>query len=569
MVIPKIGKRLKIVEQIIVVSIFAVLLTSTVTGIVVNNINQHSVRAQLCNIGVIIANSVSDSIDVFQNSTQYELEQIALVLNSFPSQEEKNKYLQKAKNSSRLYNDIKLFNSQAGFKKFRKISSENNLAVIGIKLLDGRYLAGVFNIDELKKKMFPFLGSDQRQIYILNSEDKLITSYNYNATVFNKCMKQLPKELDKDTPKIFGGRKNQPFVYLKKTNPDILIIVSTPKEITKESIEYGRTKIILSMLASAFVVLLIVGVYISYLYINVRQLFKAIIAISKGNYKRRIRLLNHIFTPYELIFLAYEFNRMANQIHKSYIKLEKNNKELKELNEFRSNMIDTVSHEFRTPLTSIQGYTSRLLRQDIKIDDETRQKSLKVIRRQAERLKRMVEDLLVIPDIEGAKLNVNLTDVNVHEVVEDSFLLVKNNEGKTLVNNVSSSISMISADRDRFEQVMINLIENGVKYADEDTPILIEAEDFDSENIKIIVKNKCNLIPKDKLKTLFDKFTRLDDSTTRTTRGTGLGLFIVKGLVENMGGHIQLHSDMDWGFEAHIFMKKANIQTEKEVYNGK
>ena len=70
------------------------------------------------------------------------------------------------------------------------------------------------------------------------------------------------------------------------------------------------------------------------------------------------------------------------------------------------------------------------------------------------------------------------------------------------------------------------------------------------------MKNKCNVIPKDKLKTLFDKFTRLDDSTTRTTRGTGLGLFIVKGLVETMGGHIQLHSGMEWGFEVHLFMKR-------------
>ena len=106
-----------------------------------------------------------------------------------------------------------------------------------------------------------------------------------------------------------------------------------------------------------------------------------------------------------MYFLAYEFNRMANQIHKSYKKLQKNIKELKELNEFRSNMIDTVSHEFRTPLTSIQGYTSRLLRQDIQIDDATKQKSLKIIKKQAERLKRMVEDLLVIPDIEGSSLN--------------------------------------------------------------------------------------------------------------------------------------------------------------------
>ena len=80
---------------------------------------------------------------------------------------------------------------------------------------------------------------------------------------------------------------------------------------------------------------------------------------------------------------------------------------MKKLNEFRTNLIDTVSHELRTPLTSIQGYTSRLLRQDIKIDEETRHKSLRIIKEQSERLKRLIEDLLTIPDIEGMRLRTN------------------------------------------------------------------------------------------------------------------------------------------------------------------
>jgi signal transduction histidine kinase len=113
------------------------------------------------------------------------------------------------------------------------------------------------------------------------------------------------------------------------------------------------------------------------------------------------------------------------------------------------------------------------------------------------------------------------------------------------------------ADKDRVEQVVINLVENATKYSNDDTDIIIETEDFDEDFVKITVKNKCNIIPKDKLKTLFDKFTRLDDSTTRTTRGTGLGLYIVKGLVEAMNGHIHLHSNIKWGFSVQVFMKKA------------
>ena len=554
-------KRLKIVEQIILVSIFAVLVTMTVCGIVINNINQHSVRSQLSNIGIIVANSVSDSIDVFQNSIMYELEQISQTLDYFPTYSGKQQYLKSVKRHSKLYSDIKILPSEKSYMAYRMRESEKEMAVFGIKMRDGKYLAGIFEIEKLKQSIFQTIGSDKRQIYILNPQNKLIASYNYNKQVFDKCVSQLPDNLEENEATVYGKRKNQPFIYLKRTNPNILIIVSTPKEITKNTIEHSRLKIIMAMLVSSFAVLFIVGLYISYLYINVRQLFKAIIAISKGNYKRRIRLLTHILTPYEIIFLAYEFNRMASQIHKSYIKLEKTNRELKDLNEFRSNMIDTVSHEFRTPLTSIQGYTSRLLRQDIQIDEATRQKSLKVIKRQAERLKRMVEDLLVIPDIEGASLNVNIEPIGVLGIIEDAFILVKNNEGKTLVNKVTDANLMVYADRDRFEQVVINLVENAIKYADEDSEIVVELDESDDKNsdeyVKLIVKNKCPVIPKDKLKTLFGKFTRLDDSTTRTTRGTGLGLYIVKGLVETMGGHIQLHSGMDWGFEAHIFMKKV------------
>ncbi len=557
MKVVKATKRLKIVEQLIIVVLFAVLIPFTISSFIINNINQQSVRAQLCNTAVIIANSVSDSVDVFQNSILNELEQISMTLNYFHTTSEKLQYLNQVKNSTKLYKDICIVNSIKEYDKIRKECAKNNEATFKTELKNGKLLVAIFEIEKLKTNMFTSIGADKRQVYILSSENELLTAYNYDKKVFQKGYKQLPKKLETDKAVIYGKKKNQPFVYLKKTNPNILIIVSTPREITRTYIEYSRAKIILSMLVSAFAVFLIVGLYVSYLYINIRQLFKAIIAISKGNYKRRIRLLTHIFTPYEMYFLAYEFNRMANQIHKSYKKLQKNIKELKELNEFRSNMIDTVSHEFRTPLTSIQGYTSRLLRQDIQIDDATKQKSLKIIKKQAERLKRMVEDLLVIPDIEGSSLNMTIEPVNASEIIDDAIVLSKNRGNKTFINNVNENIPMIYADRDRFEQVIINIVENAVKYANDETEIVIDAEEFNDEYLKISVKNHCNLIPKDKLKTLFDKFTRLDDSTTRTTRGTGLGLFIVKGLVETMGGHIHLHSGMDWGFVVQIFMKKV------------
>lgn len=549
-------QRLKIVEQIIIVSLFAVIIPFSISGIVINNINQQSVRAQLYSTGTIIANSVSDSIDVFDKTINFLVNEIVTDINEIPDNFERQNYISKVSRNTEFYKSLFLVKNEKDALKLKEIAPQNHEVIYYKRTNKGDYLVAKFDIETLKANLFTSTGTDNRQIFILDNDRKLITAYSYDQNTLKKAVQQLPEILEIDKATIYGQKKNQPFVYLRKTNPDVIIIVNTPREITKTYIEHSRVKIILSVLIAALSVLLIVGLYISYLYINIRQLFKAIIAISKGNYKRRVRLLTHILTPYEIIFLAAEFNRMANQIHKSYIKLEKNNKELQELNDFRSNMIDTVSHEFRTPLTSIQGYTSRLLRQDITIDEETRQKSLKTIKKQSERLSRMIEDLLVIPDIERDKLSVNMQPISIPDIIEESLLLVKNTD-KTIINNVPEEISEIIADKDRFEQVIINLVENAVKYSDDDSEIVVEGEDFDETYVKITVKNHCNVIPKDKLKTLFDKFTRLDDKTTRTTRGTGLGLYIVKGLVETMNGKIHLHSNNKWGFSVQIFMKKA------------
>lgn len=551
------SKRLKIVEQIAIVLFFAVVIPMTISGIIINNINQQSIRNQLKAAAELIANMVSDEIDVFQNTSSNELKQIVMTLDYFPTQAAKQAYLNNIIKHSKTYKKIFIVNSEAEFKKIYDDSLPKEEIALKEQLKDGKLLVVIFDISVLRHQLFSPLEKDKRQIYIISSNGELITSYNYNDKVYKQSLTQLPKNVETGVPQVFGKIKNQPFVFLKKENPELTILVNTPPDITRRTIEYGRAKIILSVLIASLTVLFIVGLYTYYLYINIRQLFKAIIAISKGNYRRRIRLLSSVFTPYEIIFLAFEFNRMIKQINKSYSKLKKTNKELKELNEFRSNMIDTVSHELRTPLTSIQGYTSRLLRQDIEIDKETQQKSLKVIKKQSERLKRMIEDLLVIPDIEDSRLNVIMDAISVPEIVEDAILLIKNSSSKTIVNNISQDLPTIYADRDRFEQVIINLIENAVKYAEEDSDIIIHAGE-ENNKVYVEINNKYPLISREKLKTLFDKFTRIDDKTTRTTRGTGLGLFIVKGLVEAMNGEVRLYSTEEYGFTVKIFFEKAN-----------
>ena len=550
-------RRLKIAEQIIIVMFFAILIPMTISGIIINNVNQQSTRAQLRSAAILISKIVSQEIDVFEQSINNELNQVVSTLNYYKNPEQEQKYLDEVIKSMPFYKELTIVNSKEKLEQYKAYNTQDNYGVFTRELNDGRTLVAILDMETLKNDWFKTLTEDERQIYVLDGKtNELFASSKYNQNDYDNMMKQLPKNLREDEPVLFGNVKNQPSVYLKKTKPNALIIVNTAEDTKKDTIDYNRDKIILSILVTILSVFFVVGLYTSYLYTNIRQLFKAIIAISKGNYERRIRLLTNIFTPFEIVFLGTEFNRMINQIHKSYVQIKKKNKELKQLDEFRSNMIDTVSHEFRTPLTSIQGYTSRLLRQDIEIDEETRQKSLKIIKRQSERLKRMIEDLLVIPDIEGAKLNFNLVNIPINTIIENSILLVKNDSGKEVINNVKICSTEILADNDRIEQVFVNLIENAIKYSKDETPITINYE-IEEKNIIISVQNEYDVIPREKLKTLFDKFSRLDDSTTRTTRGTGLGLYIVKGLVEAMNGEIRLYSNEECGFCVKVYMPIA------------
>lgn len=475
-------KQFKIVEQIILTLLLSVLIPLAISGIIVNNINQHGVRNELSYSAEMIAEVVAKNIQIY----------------------------------SQINPDI-------------KASSDKILSIFK---------------------------NDNRQIYVLNAQTRdLIISSNKTEDEYKAAVSDLPDELVQEHSITYGDLKNQPYAYYKLNEPNVVVVVNTTKKLSSSTIYVARFKIILALVSAALSIFFFVGIYTYYLYINIRQLFKGIMAISGGNYKRKIRLLTSIFTPYEIIFLSNEFNRMIVEINLSYRRLKSKNKELAYYNEFRSNLIDTVSHEFRTPLTGILGHSSRLLRKDIELDDEMKEKSILVIKKQAERLSRMVEDLLVIPDIENSKLNIKLETIDIDELKEN-LSAIQNNESREYIVNVKDGIKQLYADKDRLEQVIINLLENANKYAYENTPIEINL--FRRGNKAVIkITNKADYIPPEKINSLFEKFTRIDDKTTRTTRGTGLGLFIVKGLVDAMGGEIILNSTPDNEFSVEIALDMA------------
>lgn len=555
--------RLRIVEQVVVVAIFSLIIPLIVTGIIVNNINRQALARELRNTALIIAKNVDRNIYDMFKSDDAKIKEIALSIKYLPNKAMIDKYLSDYVKTTEIFSDLHIervnpHNLPDYISESGHLNPSSGSITVSEKLDKNHYLIGIMNKEYLHNQIFKGINEPIREIFVISEKGKLVSSINYNEKDFQTIYPLIPPNMENGTTASIGKNHNQPIICTKMKSMDVTIIVNTTTEIMERTIYFSAWQILTAMIVSAIASLLFISMYLSYLYLNIRQLFKGINALTKGNYSRKIRLLKNILTPYELVYLANEFNKAADEINDAYSKLAKQKEELEILDNFRSNLIDTVSHEFRTPLTSIKGYSSRLMRTDITIDKATWNKSLKVIKQQTERLSRMIEDLLVIPDIEGAHLNMTFESINLAESLELSLISVKNIENREVINNVAEKNIHICADKDRFEQVLINIIENANKYGMEDTPLVIDAVKVNGK-VTIILKNYAPYIDKQTVKKLFEKFVRLDDKTTRTTRGTGLGLFIVKGLLSAMGGTIFIKST-----PANEFFTYITLPSEEE-----
>ena len=216
-----------------------------------------------------------------------------------------------------------------------------------------------------------------------------------------------------------------------------------------------------------------------------------------------------------------------------------NDNESNLLQKAQSDFISTVSHEIRTPLTSIRGFADTLLSSGDKLSEEQKQKFLLIIKEQANRLIKLTENLLAISKNEIEKLV--FKSVNITHYIENCVKLVSSqNKKNTFKLNIQSNLPNILVDTDKFQQIVLNILENASKYSYTDISINVFTDDnsviIKIEDIGIIIEEK------DKEK-IFEKFTRLSSPMTQKIEGSGLGLFLTKTLVEKMNGKIFTYND--------------------------
>ena len=175
-------RRLKIAEQIIIVIFFAVLIPMTVSGIIINNINQQSNRAQLRDAAIMIANIVSEEIDVFEHSINNELAQIISTIEFFNASHMEEDFLNSISKKQSFYKELTLvYPSQ--IQKFDKYKDHDAYIVVKRPVADGRFLIAVLDAASLKANLFKTISGDKRQIYVISNEtNEVVSSSNFSQS---------------------------------------------------------------------------------------------------------------------------------------------------------------------------------------------------------------------------------------------------------------------------------------------------------------------------------------------------------------------------------------------------
>lgn len=233
---------------------------------------------------------------------------------------------------------------------------------------------------------------------------------------------------------------------------------------------------------------------------------------------------------------------------------------LKVREEYRREFIGNVSHELKTPLFTVQGYISTLL--DGAMDDKTiRKKYLQRAEKGVERLIFIVQDLDMITKLEVGDLNLNLTKFNIVEVIQNVFdLLEMKAERKNIIlsfDNKYSKPIIVLGDKEKIQQVLTNLIVNSIKYGKQDGSTEVGIEDLVNNKVIIRVTDNGEGIQKQHITRLFERFYRVDKSGARSEGGSGLGLSIVKHIIEAHDEKIYVESQFSVGSEFSFTLEKT------------
>ena len=251
--------------------------------------------------------------------------------------------------------------------------------------------------------------------------------------------------------------------------------------------------------------------------------------------------------------------------------VEEEKKKLEEtiqLESIRNEFFGNISHEFKTPLNIILGIV-QLIDKNIELDNISKENLIRhvdIMKQNSYRLLRLVNNLIDISRIDIGYYNLQPSNYNIVKVIEDITLsiaeYVKHKKINLIFNTDVEEITL-ACDPDKIERVMLNLLSNAIKYTDDNGDIYVSLNKV-NEDVVVSVKDSGVGIPNDKLELIFDRFGQANDILSRRCEGSGIGLSIVKSIVEMHGGKIEVFSEIGKGSEF-VFNIPIKILEEENV----
>ncbi|MBA9025857.1 two-component system histidine kinase PnpS [Peribacillus huizhouensis] len=231
--------------------------------------------------------------------------------------------------------------------------------------------------------------------------------------------------------------------------------------------------------------------------------------------------------------------------------------ELKKLEQMRKDFVANVSHELKTPITSIKGFSETLLDGALK-DEQALYDFLKIILSESDRLQELIQELLDLSKIEQQDFVLQIDSVNVSTILEESMAMLcgkAEEKNITLILESKSPSLWVEGEANRIKQIFINLITNALNYTSSEGEVKIEASE-DADNVRVAVQDNGIGIESKELPRIFERFYRVDKARSRDSGGTGLGLAIVKHILEVHKGRITVESSPGKGTTFTVFLKK-------------
>ena len=233
---------------------------------------------------------------------------------------------------------------------------------------------------------------------------------------------------------------------------------------------------------------------------------------------------------------------------------------LKVREEYRREFLGNISHELKTPLFTVQGYLSTLL--DGAMNDKSiRKKYISRAEKGVERLILIVQDLDMIAKLEAGNLNLKMENFNIVEVIENVFDLLEMSASEKdiilLFDRKYTKPIMVYGDGEKIHRAVVNLIVNSIKYGKEKGSTEVSIEDLTKDKVIVRIRDNGGGVSEENIGRIFERFYRVDKSGSRDVGGSGLGLSIVKHIIEGHGEKIYIESELNKGSEFSFTLKKA------------